>query len=271
MPDQPLQPRTKVQPCQRAESAGPAPTSARALRPRHEGRLHPPLFEPTRRPPAVHATRRSFAPTSPASSCREALGGDVQDFSLHRPADSAPSATLPDAVRAGAIDEDNQITQLGWILSAPHRPRSADDRRGQQEDCLREVLIIASALRCRSRARRWTSRSSPTPPTRSGAMRAGLLMLHQALGVVPRAGAEGLLEQVRRTASNFLSFVRMRECRHPPPVAGDPRGARPERTHAAAPPTKARPPPHRPHHAGAGKSQEEAFRSPATACEPARR
>ncbi|MGZ5167539.1 MAG: ATP-dependent RNA helicase HrpA [Burkholderiales bacterium] len=75
--------------------------------------------------------------------------GDVEDFPFLEP----PSARMINdgyqlLAELGAVDENNDLTQVGWQLAKfPIDPRIARMvLAARRENCLREVLIIASAL-----------------------------------------------------------------------------------------------------------------------------
>ncbi|HET7158951.1 MAG TPA: ATP-dependent RNA helicase HrpA, partial [Burkholderiales bacterium] len=75
--------------------------------------------------------------------------GDVEDFPFVEP---PPPRMIADGYQLlaelGAVDDKNALTQTGWQLAKfPIDPRIARMViAGTQENCLREVLIIASAL-----------------------------------------------------------------------------------------------------------------------------
>ena len=75
--------------------------------------------------------------------------GDVEDFPFLEP---PPPRMIADGYQLlaelGAVDDENQLTQIGWQLAKfPIDPRiSRMIIAAKQENCLREVLIIASAL-----------------------------------------------------------------------------------------------------------------------------
>ena len=75
--------------------------------------------------------------------------GDVEDFPFLEP---PPPRMIADGYQLlaelGAVDDDNQLTDTGWQLAKfPIDPRIARMIiAAKQENCLREVLIIASAL-----------------------------------------------------------------------------------------------------------------------------
>ncbi|HTE15041.1 MAG TPA: ATP-dependent RNA helicase HrpA [Burkholderiales bacterium] len=75
--------------------------------------------------------------------------GDVEDFPFLEP---PPPRMIADGYQLlaelGAVDDDNQLTDVGWQLAKfPIDPRIARMIiAAKQENCLREVLIIASAL-----------------------------------------------------------------------------------------------------------------------------
>jgi ATP-dependent helicase HrpA len=67
-----------------------------------------------------------------------------------------------------ALDEAGQLTKIGTKLARlPLDPRIARMLlAAEQQRCVREVLIIASACRCRTRATaRWNARRRPTKST----------------------------------------------------------------------------------------------------------
>ena len=75
--------------------------------------------------------------------------GDVEDFPFLEP---PPPRMIADGYQLlaelGAVDDENQLTPVGWQLAKfPIDPRiSRMILAAKQENCLREVLIIASAL-----------------------------------------------------------------------------------------------------------------------------
>lgn len=75
--------------------------------------------------------------------------GDVEDFPFLEP---PPPRMIADGYQLlaelGAVDDDNQLTPVGWQLAKfPIDPRiSRMIVAAKQENCLREVLVIASAL-----------------------------------------------------------------------------------------------------------------------------
>ena len=75
--------------------------------------------------------------------------GDVEDFPFLEP---PPPRMIADGYQLlaelGAVDDDNQLTKIGWQLAKfPIDPRiSRMILAAKQENCLAEVLIIASAL-----------------------------------------------------------------------------------------------------------------------------
>jgi ATP-dependent helicase HrpA len=75
--------------------------------------------------------------------------GDVEDFPFLEP---PPPRMIADGYQLlaelGAVDDENQLTQIGWQLAKfPIDPRiSRMIIAAKQENCLAEVLIIASAL-----------------------------------------------------------------------------------------------------------------------------
>ncbi len=75
--------------------------------------------------------------------------GDVEDFPFLEP---PPPRMIADGYQLlaelGAVDDENQLTKIGWQLAKfPIDPRiSRMIIAAKQENCLREVLIIASAL-----------------------------------------------------------------------------------------------------------------------------
>jgi ATP-dependent helicase HrpA len=75
--------------------------------------------------------------------------GDVEDFPFLEPPGARMIADGYQLLaELGAVDETNQLTQIGWQLAKfPIDPRiSRMVLAAQHEKCLREVLIIASAL-----------------------------------------------------------------------------------------------------------------------------
>ncbi|MGZ8156798.1 MAG: ATP-dependent RNA helicase HrpA, partial [Burkholderiales bacterium] len=75
--------------------------------------------------------------------------GDVEDFPfLEAPAARMIADGYQLLAELGAVDEGNQLTRIGWQLAKfPIDPRIARMvLAAQREKCLREVLIIASAL-----------------------------------------------------------------------------------------------------------------------------
>jgi ATP-dependent helicase HrpA len=75
--------------------------------------------------------------------------GDVEDFPFIEPPGARMIADGYQLLaELGAVDEQNQLTQIGWQLAKfPIDPRIARMvLAAQRENCLREVLIIASAL-----------------------------------------------------------------------------------------------------------------------------
>jgi ATP-dependent helicase HrpA len=143
--------------------------------------------------------------------------GDVQQFPFIDPPDyRAIRDGYQTLHELGAIDEHNELTPLGWKLAKlPIDPRIGRMvLQAREEDCLREVLIIAAALSVQDPRERPLDRQELADAAHAqwrddSSDFLGYLKLwdwyHQQALAVSGSRLRRLCQQ------NFLSFVRMRE------------------------------------------------------------
>ncbi len=146
--------------------------------------------------------------------------GDVEDFPfLEAPSPRMIADGYQLLAELGAVDDDNQLTDVGWQLAKfPIDPRIARMIiAAKQENCLREVLIIASALSVQDPRDRPFERAEAADRAhqqfadeRSDFM--GYLKLWQFFdeAIKHKKSNRKLAEQLQE---NFLSQRRMREWR----------------------------------------------------------
>ncbi len=143
--------------------------------------------------------------------------GDIQEFPFIEPPDyRAIKDGFQTLHELGAIDENNELTPLGWDLSKlPIDPRIGRMvLAARDEDCLREVLIIASALAAQDPRERPLDRAEEADIAHAQWRdpRSDFLS-YLKLWEWYHASARQLSGSKLRKAcqQNFLSFVRMRE------------------------------------------------------------
>ena len=170
--------------------------------------------------------------------------GEIEEFPfLDPPRADAVRDGYKTLFELGAIDEDNRLTDLGQQLG-PAAGRSADrpHHPGRHaENCLHEVLIIASALEMQDPRERPVERkgSADEAHARFAARGVGLPQLSQAVGLlaeaqgglVPQPASPGLPAELPVVQSHAGM------ARRASAVAGAGRGGRPE---AASPPRRLR-------------------------------
>jgi ATP-dependent helicase HrpA len=147
--------------------------------------------------------------------------GDVEEFPLPRSpaADAGGSRRLPVAAGARRVDDDNVLTPIGQGLAKlPLDPRIARMIVAARDGgCLHEVLVIAAASRCRTRANgRRKSRARPMPRTPSGPTRSRSSSPGSSCGNGMRARSSTRNRKaklVQTCHAAFLSANRMREWR----------------------------------------------------------
>ena len=229
-PDQPVRPADEgAAAADRADQPGQRQPARRSLRPRRAGRLRAAVFseEDFISRAAVHRAG------NPADEPRQRHPAD-EGAAARRRAGTFPFVEPPDyrAIRdgyqtlheLGAIDERNELTEIGRQLrDLPIDPRIGRMiLAGDRENCLDEMLIIASALQRAGSARAADGQAAGRRRPRTVSRRAiGFPRLSQALGFLSRAGRESVEKPDAEDGQDELSFVRphARMARHAPAAA----------------------------------------------------